>query len=236
LAADAEAAGIRTVDISGDTDTDGANQIILTDYVADVTVVGSAGNDIISLGDVGTAYVTPGGGDDTIDLNANLGTNSLTDTIVFASSAEDNGFDTINGFEVPGISTDGDIINVSAFITGAAIIGNAVGSDSILPITEGSTNDVQLNGRIAVVDDSGSGNLVSAADILSTINLADSEFNWTAAGKAVLFVYDGTDTAVWYIDSSLAGSAATVSVDDIKLVGTLESVTGTDLIAANIVS
>jgi hypothetical protein len=78
------------------------------------------------------------------------------------------------------------------------------------------------------------GGPLTAAEILASINGADNEFSWTAAGKAVLFVTNNTDTEIWYIDSSLAGSASTVSVDDIKLVGTLFGVDGADLVASNI--
>jgi len=227
LSSNAEAAGIRTVDISADTDKTGANSIDLTDFVSDVTVVGSSGADTIDFGDTGTAFVTAGGGDDEINLDAN----TLTDTVVLGATAEANGADDINGFEA---GADGDIINISAFLTGAPIIGNATGSDSIIPVVSSSTNEIQLNGRIAIVD--AGALLMTASQILAIINGAsDNAFKWTAAGKAVLFVTDGSATEMWYIDSSLAGAASTVSVDDIKLVGTLIGIDGTDLVSSNIV-
>jgi hypothetical protein len=225
LDANAEAAGIRTVDISTDTDEEGANIIDLSAFVSDVTVIGSAGEDSITVGDTGTASITAGGGDDDITLDAN----TLIDTVVLASSAEANGFDTIAGFEA---GADGDVIDFTAFLTGAPIIGNATGSDDITVVAGGlDDSDVQLNGRVAVLD---SPDLLSAAEILASINGAENEFSWTAAGKAVLFVTNATHTDIWYIDSSLAGSTATLSVDDIKLVGTLDNIDGEDLVASNI--
>jgi hypothetical protein len=224
LDANAEAAGIRTVDISADTDEDGINSIDVSAYANDVTIVGSSGDDDITIGVTGAAHITAGGGDDLINLDAN----DLIDTVVLASSAQANGEDTIVGF-VPG--ADGDVIDFTAFLTGAPIIGNATGSDDITVVEGGvADSDVQLNGRVAVMD----GGLLTAAEILASINGADNEFSWTAAGKAVLFVTDGDDTEIWYIDSSLAGSSATLSVDDIKLVGTLEGIDGAGLVASNI--
>jgi len=226
LDANAEAGGIRSIDISADTDEDGINIIDVAAYVNDVTIVGSSGSDEITIGDVGTAYVTAGGGDDLI----NLDTNTLIDTVVFESSAEANGYDEIYVFEA---GTDGDVLNISAFLSAAPIIGNATGSDDIAAVNGGATDEIQLNGRVAILD-TGAG-LLSAAEILAKINgSADNEFKWTAAGKAVLFVTDGNDTQIWYIDSSLAGSASTVSVDDIKLVGLLDGIDGNDLVASNI--
>ena len=222
LDTNAEAAGIRTVDISADTDEDGANSIDVSAYTNDVTIVGSSGDDQITVGDTGTAHITAGDGSDFIALDAN----TLIDTVVLASSAEANGFDTIVGFEA---DADGDVIDFTAFLTGAPIIGNATGSDAITVVAGGTdTDDVQLNGRVAVMD----GGLLTAAEILASINGANNEFSWTAAGKAVLFVTDNNDTEIWYIDSSLAGSSATLSVDDIKLVGTVD-IDGDDLVASN---
>ena len=154
----------------------------------------------------------------------------MIDTVVLGASDEANGSDTINGFEA---GADGDVINISAFLTAAPIIGNATGSDSITAVDEADTNEIQLNGRIAVVDSAAG---LTASEILAIINgPSDNAFKWTAAGKAVLFVnVGGASTEVWYIDSSLAGSASTVSVDDIKLVGTLALIDGTDLVASNI--
>ena len=224
LDAHAEAAGVRTIDISADTDEEGINIIDVQAYVSDVTIVGSSGADEITIGEVGVAYITAGEGDDLITLDAN----SLTDTVVLGSSAEANGEDEIIGFET---GTDGDIIDFSAFLAAAPIIYNATGSDNIDAVGEADTDEIQLNGRIAIVETAPGG--LNAAEILAIINgSSDNAFKWTAAGKAVLIVTDTNSTDIWYIDSSLAGSAATLSVDDIKLVGTLD-VDGTTLVASN---
>lgn len=88
----------------------------------DDTVVGTANGDTISLGG-GTNLVQAGGGNDTINLAAFDG----QDTIVFESSAVLNGVDNINNF-----TAGQDVLNFSAFVAGGSG-GSFIDGDFLVP-------------------------------------------------------------------------------------------------------
>ncbi|NDA53152.1 MAG: hypothetical protein EBX66_12005, partial [Betaproteobacteria bacterium] len=125
LSATAFAAGIRTVDLTSDTNVAGIN-VINASTQADTTnglsllgsagadsITGGSGDDSIVAGD-GNDTITGGAGNDTITGGAgndNLTGGAGADRFVFASTAALNGTDTLADFVAGGV----DVLDFSAF-------------------------------------------------------------------------------------------------------------------------
>jgi hypothetical protein len=183
------------------------------------SVIGSGKNDYIALANTGMT-VQGGAGDDKIVLNAG------SDTVSFESTAAGNGADTITSFTVG--STNGDILDFDAFITGGVY-------NSLTAVAGTSTAAVALSnvsGKLATV---------SVADV--TADGFTTEASFFAASKA--FAAEGTTAySMVFLVGETSGTDGVkayyvtdgTGADDmaITLVGTLSGISLSGLVTGNL--
>ena len=178
-----------------------------------------AGADVIVDG-AGADRIVAGGGADTI----NLVNDSASDRIVFEATASANGADIITGFTAG--STNGDILDVSAFL-GKAATAQVVTLDSIGAGAVGvnaAASNVVLIRYDADVDD--------AAELLAVLQPGAVGRLTLAAETNYVIVQDAAAGAggvhnVYYATTGLDGAVASVN-----LVGTVTS--DVDFVGANV--
>ncbi|NBS40979.1 MAG: calcium-binding protein, partial [Betaproteobacteria bacterium] len=141
-------AGIRTVDLSGDTDTTGSNVIDASRQI-NTTIALSL------LGSAGPDSITGGAGNDTLVGSTEdrlLDGGNGTDVLQIAAAFDDSGDGQIVNLETVTLTVTGLNVNlgdqsenltISGFATGASTITGGSGSDSI---TGGSGNDSLAGG------------------------------------------------------------------------------------------
>jgi Ca2+-binding RTX toxin-like protein len=165
-------AGTTTTDSSAGTTGDdvliGTSAVsILSGGGGDDTLIGNAGDDILS-GGIGNDTLIGGGGNDI--LNGGLGNDILTggsgsDTFKFTEAGTTNA-DTITDFTVASVGTGGDVLDISALLTGATP-GTLV-SGGFIQIT------ADINGYAVIsVDADGGGNSYVPVVTLQGVSAAD---------------------------------------------------------------
>jgi Ca2+-binding RTX toxin-like protein len=212
LHADAVADGIVTVDLSGDTDILGANQIdadAITGTTG-MTLTGSAGvdtitgtdNDDVITGGAGADVLTGGRGDDTFNYTV-----ALTDALAA-------NVDTITDFEVG--------TNVIDFtdLTNADLRGTGVGFETVAK----GANAVAANTGIVLQNGDEADLLVATA-----LAAANTMTGWNAGDIVYFIATTGTDSALYRI----AETTGDTTLDSALLVVTLTGVDETDFLAAN---
>jgi hypothetical protein len=213
--------GIFTIDLSADTSATGTNVVNL-DAIAtadtDFTITGSNGLDEITLEAAGNE----------------------TNTIKYAAT-QYGATDVIVGFEAGTSATDGDIFDFSGILGAATTLVSVDGTTAIAAtsaigtggsFTTASTGAVSITGKVVVFNN-------EAATITAT-NLA-AEFAAGAAfaasvGASIVIVGDkdgGAAAEVWYVNSSLDGTAGSTTTNDVKLIGTLSTNIDIDAITGN---
>lgn len=188
-------ANVKDVDASG-----------ITGSKVTVTLTGDDADNKLTASDLGGS-IKGGKGADTLTAGAGA------DTFVFASTAADNGVDTIKGFT---LGASGDVLNFSAFLnkTGTSHIA-AVNSTSI-------ANAAWASGDVLVVAGYA---LDSAAKIAALFNAgANAPYAApTAASKVVVITADIIgDASVWYVVNQTATTA--IDASEVTLVGTLSGI------------
>jgi len=174
--------------------------------VSDITFT-NAGATLIA-GDNGD-YLAGGNGNDSIILgNGN-------DIVWFADTGANNGDDTIVGFDIAN-----DILDFSAFNT--LTIDQKGGSDTaIVAYTSADTSDVDIADKIVLYSDATETDIDEESEIASLIEGNSDSF--ALNGKAVLITGDADSSDdvmnIWYIDSSLDGTAGDVTETDVVLIG-----------------
>ena len=178
-------------------------------------IVGGAGNDTIN-GGAGNDTLTGGTGNDAYTLGAG------TDTVVFTASS--NGSDTVADF------TTSDVLNVSAYLTGGALL-NTTGAGGT--ITLATVAALAASGTpIAVADNKGyiaevaaEATIDSVADIVTA--LADGgvmdAVDVTASATAVLIVGGADDDTTFYVYVIANDGTAAVTAGEVQLIGTITS-------------
>lgn len=193
---------------------------------ATVTLIGDSADNILKASKLG-GTLTGGQGGDTLYLNSGV------DTLMFASSAADNGVDVIYGFK-PG--TGGDVLNFSAFL-------NKTGTSHLTAVTQASTgNAAWTNGDVLVAVGNGLDTPETVAALFST-GLTAAPFAQpsvaakSAPAKAVLITADIVgDARIWYVVNQTGTSV--IDTTEVTLVGLLKDVnnlalTGYGFVAAN---
>ena len=184
------------------------------------TIVDGAGADIIRAG----------GGDDII----NLANDSASDRIVFEATAAANGNDAISGFT--GGSTNGDVLDVSAFlgkaastqiVNGDTYVGGVAQDDG--PLGSGGNVSANAGSNVIVIRFDTD---VTPANILTTINGGAGNLTLAAESKYVIALDTATGAGgahnLYYVQTGLNGS---VLAENIQLVGTVTA--AGDLTGAN---
>ena len=203
----------------------GAEGVSVTGLVADLNASTATGAFDVTAG-AGAQTITTGSGDDTITGGAGDDIIALTaggsDTVVFASTAADNGADTINGF-VAGIS--GDVLDFSAFLT--------TSSFDTTVFSTSNNGGVDIVNKIVMFDTTGAG--LDVAGLVAEIEGNGNAFDLD--GEAVVITGNaggtGNDALVYFVDTSIDGDATNVSSTDVVLVGTLRSFDLDTLAAGN---
>jgi len=217
-------AGIRTVDISAvdSTGTEDDSKIDASDVDGGgLTLIGSAKGVTSITGGDGADTIT--GGIDADVINGGLG----SDTVVFASTAALNGSDALT------LDTT-DVLDFTAFLgAGYARIGEI--GDTITPIQDNGTADVNITGKLAILEvaNGAAGTVDSPAELFALIDGAGDAFA-LSSGRAVVVVNDlgsnaedDGDAYIFFINTTLDGAAG-LTASDIVLVGTATDILGTD--------
>jgi hypothetical protein len=224
------------VDVNGDGNiSDGI------DWVIDVAGDAVAATDLRFNVTVGTgSSVTGSPNTDTITLAT--GGNEVN-TVVFAASAATNGTDAITGVEAGTSATDGEILDFTAFVTGRLMdAGGAAntGTTAVTDYTTAATGEEDINNKIVVFTNGGTAltaTTLAAEFADGTGGGTSAAFQDTnAAIKAVVVEGNaggGAGGVIWYVDSSLDGTAGDVTAADIKVVGTLETNIDIDAMTGN---
>jgi len=178
-----------------------------------IVVSGGDGNDTISVADATTDAagpnntITGGKGDDTITLDTEGAASDFT--VVFGSTAANNGKDTITNF-IQG--TGGDELDPDAFLDAAAlnavITANPGGATAV-------TSDVNL-----LVDITGGQDITTAAGLAEALGVGGEYANvdMGASGKAIFVTASsnaaGEDQHVFFATSDTGGA---ISVTEVAL-------------------
>lgn len=193
------------------------------------TLLGGAGTDTLTGGN-GRDRITGGKGVDTI--NGGDG----TDTIVFAASGLLNGADVLSvkaGAVVASgattASTDGDILNFAAFLSGGSVDQNGGTGTEINEYTSANAGDVNITGKVALFK----GAQQTDADVAAAITGSGTAFAISAGGKAIVITGAGGTTGnlgIFFVHdvngdgviTNVADSPASAS-DEVVLVGSMAS-------------
>ncbi len=175
-----------SVSIKGD---DQANNLIAAGYPT--TIEGGKGNDTIVCG-------------------------SSTDTLVFSSTADGNGVDTLSGFT---IGKGGDVLKFSAFLNKTGIANIATQSAT------SSAAKAWNNGDVLVIQ----GHSLDATVLAGIFGAGKAFAAPTAARKAVLITADIVgDASVWFLTNQTDPTA--ITSNEITLVGTLKNINNLELV------
>jgi hypothetical protein len=240
LNADAWAAGVRTVDLSAaDSDT------VTSATASSIDVRAVIGGDMTLTGSAtGVTTITGGSGADTMTGGTNADVFQVgngKDIIKFAASAALNGSDTITVEAAVGApdgtnGADAVVYNFSDFLgAGYSVLGASGIDTSITGIAAAGTADVDITGKLAVIDSvATAGDVDTAAELFALIDGTGDAFA-LSAGKAVVVVEDAQATgdasdAYFFMIDTTADGASGLSVSDITLVGTAANI---DIINAN---
>lgn len=230
LGATAEAAGITTIDLSGDTDTTGANVLSVAAYTAAAvlkgsarvdTITGGAGNDTIT-GGAGADVLAGGAGDDTFVYAAltDLFTASA-DTLVDASIAGGDGTDTI-AITVTGASASVALDETDPFaaISSVEVLKTVGATAEIISIdlkadayaagitTVDLSSDTNVTGaNVIKLDNMGGGMTAIGGAGVETITVsASADTIRGGGGNDVIVGGGGADTLVFEATAALNGT------------------------------
>ena len=176
-------------------------------------VVGTVGDDTITVGSGASGTVEGGEGDDTITLASG----HAATTIVFAANAAANGEDTITNFTA---GSNGDKLNISAFTTKAGQLKTADASSASLEV--GSTNSIGVlfkddDGKITasdVVTSSASNGQIQVASGEKAVVLVTNATSASAGGLYNIYYITGGDTATVELVGNVTTTAAALTLDD----------------------
>lgn len=167
-------------------------------------VVGTVGDDTITVGSGASGTVEGGEGDDTITLASG----HAATTIVFAATAAANGEDTITGFTA---GSSKDVLDVSAFLgaTNAKVHSSGgLGSD-------GSGVAITSSGFDAAASDAGNVIYVKDATSLEASNFGSSAstnvIKVAANTDYVVIAKGATNSTIYYVEVGTDVAAATVT-------------------------
>lgn len=172
-------------------------------------VVGTAGDDIITVVNGSSGTVEGGAGDDTINLNNGSG----IATVVFEKNAVINGLDTITNFTA---GSGADVLNVSAFVgtvgtgsngltgsgsgdftgntvlvdTKTGVVNNENEAKALFSTGTGSTYQVKDGQKLFFIDANGTG--ATAGDKMFYVEVVGTEVKVTQVG-----VLSGTASGDW---------------------------------------
>lgn len=180
------------------------------------TLKGEAGNDSLN-GGTGDDSLTGGAGNDTLILGS-----GDIDTVVFESSGDNNGADTISNFSR---GANGDILDFNAFLGGTINLHSTTAAD------DSSTANTTVAGEVLLVNDTGTALTTTTVAALISDDAAtgtspfEDDVADNGADQYVIISAATTGSArIWYIDSSLDSDNTDISLSDVKLVGTLSGV------------
>lgn len=159
----------------------------------------------------GYSTVMEGGkGNDTISCA------SSTDTLVFSSTADGNGADTIYGYS---LGKSGDVLKFSAFL-------NKTGTSNIATLSADATAaKAWSNGDVLVIQ----GNSLDATALAGIFGAGKAFAAPTGARKAVLITADIVgDASIWYLTNQTDTTA--ITSNEIVLVGTLNGINNLELV------
>ncbi len=214
-------AGIRLVNLGGDSTSEGTNTINASSQTdANIALTLTGGFSVDSI--------TGGSGNDTITGGA--GADLLTggdgaDTFVFANTAANNGQDTITDLTV---GAGGDVLNFSAFTPYGGIQPYFLPSVLTANVSPGSGNVTNLISRL--VDIAG-GQDITTAEGLTTALAVGGEYanlDLVANAKAIFitsassdpgnnFVFYATSDATGAVTATLVGTLSNVDIDNFVL-------------------
>ena len=184
------------------------NQINAAASTQNITINGSDSVDTIT-GGKGNDKIFGGGDDDTIFLSE-----GGTDTLVFSSTASDNGSDSIYGF-TGGTSEVKDVLDFSRFLADRTFLDHVFNSQS--------EDDTVITNQIVMFNTDTSG--LNVAGLVAEIEGAGNAFE--LEGKAIVITGNeggaGDAALVYFVDMSLDSNVNDVTSDDVLLVGTLNS-------------
>jgi hypothetical protein len=166
--------------------------------------------------------INAGKGDDTITLGTGI------DSVVFASTAANNGVDTINGFT---LGKGGDVLNFAAFL-------NSTGKANLVTKLATSTASAAWsNGDVLVVQGDSITTSAGVAALFSTptvgaVTGTNSVFAApTAQAKAVVIVSDVIGNAtVWYVTNQNASTITTIDATEASQVAILTGINNLALV------
>ena len=222
LHATAATDGITTIDLSADTDATGTNVVDISNLTSTVaiTVIGSAGIDMIT-GDAESVLVATGGaGNDTIAL----GTAGTADTVKIS---DDNGMDTITTFVV-----NEDFLNFTEITASGTLAKVAITNDGGTTLTE--TILSATNTTVYAIDtdatELGSATVAPISDfadmaiVAAFLNTDDGVTTSGTADKVDYFVINDADviTKSYLYQLTDNGNATTdVEAAELELIGTI---------------
>lgn len=189
------------------------------------TITGAGGGDDLQ-GGAGNDSLNGGTGDD--DLRGGSGNDTLilgsgdSDTVIFESTGDNNGADTISNFSR---GSGGDILDFSAFL------GGTISLHSTTAANDSSTANTTVAGNVLLVNDTGTALTTATVAALISDDAAtgtspfEDDVADAGADQYVIISAATTGSArIWYIDSSLDSDNTDISSSDVKLVGTLSGV------------
>lgn len=197
--------------------TGGANADTISGGSGADTIIGGSGSDSLTGGE-GIDSITGGLGNDTIVLTE---TTAVSDRVVLADTAANNGTDAIVGFAA---GATGDVLVIDAFL-------NATAMNAKLTANPGAGVDVEadVNLLVDIVD----GNDITTAAGLTAAVAAGGEYaniNMANSSSAVFVTAANSNAGTQYVFYATSDGAGAITA---TLVGTVSAVDIDNFVAAN---
>jgi hypothetical protein len=198
----------------------GANADTISGGSGDDTIDGGSGADSLTGGE-GIDSITGGLGNDTIVLTE---TTAVSDRVVLADTAANNGTDAIVGFTAGATAAGGDVLVIDAF-------RDAVAMNAKLTANPGAGVDVEtdVNLLVDIVD----GNDITTAAGLTAAVAAGGEYaniNMANSSSAVFVTAVNSSSTTQYVFYATSDGAGAITA---TLIGTISNVDIDNFVAAN---
>lgn len=227
-------AGLETIVVTGDDDLDldGVSVATVTTFNAsaangNITYTSANATEATITGGSEDDTLTGGAGDDTItggDGNDILDGDGGDDVYVFAATGAANGTDTIT------FVVGEDDLNVAAMGTFTVEQNGALGT-AINEFSSAATSDVNITGKIVLLNDATPANVDGFGDIAALIDTANNVFSITAGGKAIVIAGDAgapaaNEVAHMYFVHDANGDGDVADADEVMKIATLDDGVG----------
>jgi Ca2+-binding RTX toxin-like protein len=218
--------GFTTIDLSGDTNTTGANVVDLTAVDAVFTIIGGKGVETITTTEEDfDMTVSGGGGNDTLIS----GSAANTDTFKFEATGALNGKDTITLT----VGAGKDKLDFSAF-------GLTSGTFNATAVATTGSADIAIDNKVVMLTTTTSADIDTITEIAAFIQGGSVALSLSSGAKGIVIAGDASGANdkfnIFFVDDTVGATAGTISADDVVFVGISAANIELDtIVAANLV-